>query len=176
MTRLFTTAALVFAMSLPALSPSFAQSEDGRGGMMGGGCPTMGMMGHGIMGRDGWGDGGWGRGMMGGRPKMGALVDGRLAYLKSELSITDAQTEAWDTYAAAVRARVELMQGMHEKMAGIMEKGTATERMDARIAGMEAMLDSLNALKPATEGLYAVLTGEQKKLADELIGADCGAM
>jgi len=176
MSRLLITAALVFAVGLPAPSSSFAQSQDARGGMMGGGCPTMGMMGHGMMGRGGWGDGGWGRGMMGGQPKMGAMVDGRLAYLKGELGITDAQTRAWDAYAATVHARVELMQGMHETMAGTMQKGTAVERMDARIAGMEAMLDSLKALKPATEGLYAVLTDEQKKLADELIGADCGAI
>ena len=104
------------------------------------------------------------------------MVDGRLAYLKGELGITDAQTKAWDAYAAAVKARVEHMQGMHEMMAGTMQKGTATERMDARIAGMEATLDSLKALKPTTEGLYAVLTDEQKKVADELIGVDCGAM
>ncbi len=56
MTRPITTAALVFALSLPALSPSFAQFQDGHGGMMGGGCPTMGMMGHGMMGRGGWGE------------------------------------------------------------------------------------------------------------------------
>lgn len=143
--------------------------------MMGGGCPTMGMMGPGMMGRGGW-DGGWGRGMMGGQPKMGAMVDGRLAYLKGELGITDTQTKAWDAYAAAVKTRAELMQGMHATMVETMQKGTATERMDARIAGMEAMLDSLKALKPATEGLYVVLTDEQKKVADDLIGVDCGAM
>ena len=68
MIRPLTTAALAFALSLPALSLSFAQFQDGRGGMMGGGCPTMGMMGHGMMGRGGWGDGGWGRGMMGASP------------------------------------------------------------------------------------------------------------
>ena len=40
---------------------------------------------------------------------------------------------------------------------------------------MEAMLESMKALKPATEGLYAVLTAEQKTVADDLIGGDCGA-
>jgi hypothetical protein len=175
MARLLTTTALAFAMSVSALSPSFAQFQNGRG-MMGGGCPTMGMTGNGMMGRGGWGADGWGRGMMGGQRRMGAIVDGRLAYLKGELGITDTQSKAWDTYATAVKARVDLMQDMHAKMVETMQKGTATERMDSRIAGMEAMLGSLKALKPATEGLYAALTDEQKKVADDLIGVDCGAM
>ena len=140
-------------------------------GMMGGGCPIMGMM-----GRGGLGEGGQGQGMMRRQPKMGAMVEGRLAYLKGELDITDAQATAWEGYVSAVKARVELMKGMRESMFETMQKGTATERMDARIAGMEAMLGAMKAMKPATEALYAVLSDEQKKVADELIGTDCGAM
>jgi DNA-binding transcriptional LysR family regulator len=51
-------------------------------------------------------------------------------------------------------------------------------RMDARIKSMETMVDSMKAVKPATEKLYAVLTDEQKKVADQLIGtaaAQCDA-
>lgn len=144
-------------------------------GMMGGGCPTVGMMGHGRMGQGFWGDGGWFGGVMGRQPKMGAMVEGRTAYLKGELNITTEQQAAWDAYASAVSGRVELMQGIHEGMAETMKKGTATERMDTRISGMEAMLESLKAMRPATEGLYAVLTDEQKVVADDLIGGDCGA-
>jgi hypothetical protein len=40
----------------------------------------------------------------------------------------------------------------------------------------EARLESLKALKPATEGLYNVLTDAQKKKADELLGGTCGMM
>ena len=98
-----------------------------------------------------------------------------MAYLKGELNITAEQQAAWDAYAAAVIGRVELMQAMHEGMAKTMQTGTATERMDARISGMEAMLESMKAMKPATEGLYAVLSDQQKAVADELIGGDCGA-
>jgi hypothetical protein len=172
MIRNFIRAGLALAVSAAALSAASAQNTGGqRGmmGMMGGGCPTMGMMGGG-----GWGEGG--QGMMRRQPRMGAMVDGRLAYLKEELDITDAQAAAWEGYASAVKARVELMRGMHESMFDAMQKGTAAERMDARIAGMEAMLESMKAIKPATEALYAVLSDEQKKVADELIGTDCGAM
>ena len=154
-----------------ALLSSECRRTRGMMGMMGGGCPTMGMM-----GRGGLGEGGQGQGMMRRQPKMGAMVEGRLAYLKGELDITDAQATAWEGYVSAVKARVELMKGMHESMFETMQKGTATERMDARIAGMEAMLEAMKAMKPATEALYAVLSDEQKKVADELIGTDCGAM
>ncbi len=179
MIRLLTTAALALALSATVLSPSVAQSIDRPGsmmGMMGGGCPMIGIMGQGMMGPGMWGQGTWGQGIMGRQPRMDAMVDGRLAYLKGELNITEAQTEAWSGYAEAVGARVNLMQGMRQSMFDTMQEGTAIERMDARIAGMEAMIDSMKALKPATETLYAVLTDEQKKVADQLIGVDCGAM
>jgi len=179
MTRLLTTAALAFALSATALAPAIAQSTDQSrpmAGMMGGGCPMIGMMGQGMMGPGGMGQGMTGQGIMGGQARMGAMVDGRLAYLKGELNITDAQSEAWKGYADAVKGRVDVMQGMRQNMMAAMQKGSAIERMDARIKGMEAMVDALKAVKPATEKLYAVLTDEQKKMADQLIGVDCGAM
>ncbi|VTZ26972.1 conserved exported hypothetical protein [Methylocella tundrae] len=170
MNKFFATTALAFTLSGAFLSPSIAEDDDQAAptmGMMGGGCPTMGMMGRGMMGQ----------GMMrGAQARMGAMVSGRLAYLKDELKITDAQTEAWNGYAETVKGRVKVMQDMRESMMGAMQKGGVVERMDARIGGMEAMLESLKAVKPATVKLYAVLTDEQKKIADQLIGVDCGAM
>ena len=38
------------------------------------------------------------------------------------------------------------------------------------------MVESMKAVKPATDKLYTALTAEQKKVADQLIGVDCGAM
>ena len=123
-----------------------------------------------------WGQGNWGQGMMGRQPRVDAIVEGRLAYLKGELEITAGQTEAWNGYVEAVTARIDLMQGMRQAMIEAMQEGTAIERMDARITNMEAMLEEMKVLKPATEKVYAVLTDEQKKVADQLIGVDCGAM
>jgi hypothetical protein len=144
------------------------------GGMMGqgmGGCPMMGgMMGPGMQGMMGQG---MGPGMMMGS---GPMMEGRLAYLKAELAITDAQASAWDGYVSAVRARQTAMQDVHADMIKAMQSGSALERMDARIKAMETMVDSLKALKPATETLYAVLSDEQKKEADQLLGGSCGMM
>jgi len=40
----------------------------------------------------------------------------------------------------------------------------------------EAKLEGLKALKAPTEGLYQVLSDEQKKKADALLGSGCGMM
>ncbi len=186
MTKL--SALLVAAMLATATSPALAQNDQhmmgdlnqgmmGKGaqgqGMMGGpgqgkgmmgkaGCPMMGMMGHGMMHG----------GMMHSRP----MMEARLAYTKADLEITDAQMDAWNAYADAVRKRHAAMEGVRADMMKAMQSGTAVERLDAGIKATEARLDSLKAMKPATEGLYAVLTDEQKQKADKLLGASCHMM
>ena len=152
-------------------------------GMMGG-CPTMGgnmgmmgpgmqgMMGPGMMGQGMMGQG-MGPGMMMG---MGPMMEGRLAYLKAELGISDAQAAAWDGYVSAVKARGDAMQSMHATMMKAMQGGTAIDRMNAHTTAMQSMMDSMNALKPATEALYKVLNDDQKKKADVLLGMGCCMM
>jgi hypothetical protein len=150
----------------------------GRGGTMGhdmagqdmGGCPMMGdMMGFGRRGmKQGMGHGA----MMHSVP----MMEGRLAYIKADLEITDAQTPAWDAYAGAVRAQHATMETMHADMMKAKESGGVLERMDARIKTMESKVASLKALKPVTEALYTQLTDEQKKKADQLLGGRCGMM
>jgi hypothetical protein len=147
-------------------------------GMMGG-CPTMGgtmgMMGpgmQGMMGRGMMGQG-MGPGMMMGT---GSMMEGRLAYLKAELGISDAQAAAWDGYVSAVKARGDAMQSMHATMMQAMQGGTAIDRMNAHTTAMQSMMDSMDALKPATESLYKVLNDDQKKKADVLLGMGCCMM
>jgi hypothetical protein len=139
--------------------------EDGKPG----GCPRMGdMMGSG--GHD------MGKGMRHGMMHSVPMMEARLAYIKADLEITEAQMPAWDAYAEAVRARHGAMDGVHADMMKAKKNGSVVERMDARIKAMESMVDSLKALKPATEALYAVLTDDQKKKADQLLGGRCGMM
>jgi len=153
----------------------------GRGGMMGdpmdaqnmgdtSGCPMMGdMMGAGRRGSMK----GMGHRMM---MHSGPMMEARLAYIKADLAITEAQTAAWDGYADAVRARRSTTETKREEMMKAKEGGSALQRMDARIKAMEAKLDGLKVLKAPTEALYAVLSDEQKKKADELLGGRCGMM
>jgi hypothetical protein len=65
------------------------------------------------------------------------------------------------------------MQGMHAGMMQAIQSGSAMDRIDAHIKAMEAMVESLKALKPATEALYAALTDEQKQKADLLLVTGC---
>jgi hypothetical protein len=175
MNNSFATAALALAIGAAAISPTFAQAGAPAGrmmGMAGGGCPMMGMMGERLMGRGMMGQGK----MQDKEMQMGAMADSRLANLKAELKITVAQAGVWKGYADAIKTRVDVMQGSRTSMMGAMDKGGAIERMDLRIKSMEAMIESMKVVKPATEKLYAALTAEQKIVADQLIGADCGAM
>jgi hypothetical protein len=75
------------------------------GGPMGGAgeMPMMGMM-RMMMGQDG----------MGGMSMMAGHVEGRLAFLKTELKITDAQLPLWNAVADAIRADAKTMAGMAE--------------------------------------------------------------
>jgi hypothetical protein len=187
-------AALLAAAATGSLAQDQQQGQHmpmGQGMGMMGGCPMMGgnmgrgmmgqgmqgMMGPGMMGNMPMGMGSMGQGMGPGMMMgQGPMMEGRLAYLKAELRITDAQVAAWDGYVSAVKARGDTMQSMHTTMMQAMQGGTAIDRMNAHTTAMQSMMDSMNALKPATEALYKVLNDDQKKKADMLLGMGCCMM
>ena len=100
--------------------------------------------------------------------------EGRIAFLKAELGITDAQKSVWEAYAAQVKANLQSMQGMQATMTKMASAKTPGERLDATIAAMEARSKTLKDMKPALTALYAALTAEQKAKADQLLtGMGC---
>jgi len=136
--------------------------------------PGMGMrdmpMGRGMMG------------MMGDCPMMGMMMgadastfaEGRIAFLKAELAISDAQKAAWEAYAAALKKNLQGMQAMRQTMMNVTEAKTPVERLDAHIAAMDGRLASLKEVKPALAALYVALSEEQKKKADQILtGMGC---
>ena len=140
-------------------------------GQMPGPMPGMGMMDRGMMGM------GMMRMMaecpmmMGG---MGHYAEGRIAFLKAELGITDAQKAVWDAYAAAIAKNLQGMQATRAAMLKMMEAKSPVERLDNHIAAMEGRLASLKEIQPPLSALYAVLSADQKKKADELLtGMGC---
>lgn len=163
----FITVVLIGAVTLGA-GATLAQQGQQQMPMMGHGMGQMGMgmMGTGMQGM-------MGPGMM---MDFGPMMEGRLAYMKAELGVTETQTAAWDNYASAVRARGTTMQAMHTEMVKTLESGSALERLDAHTKAMESMVESLKALRPVTEALYKVLTDDQKKKADLLLGIGGGCM
>ena len=78
-----------------------------------------------------------------------AFSEGRIAFLKAELAITDAQKPAWDAYAAAIKANLQSMQDMMQTMRAVFDAKTPVERLDAHLAAMEARLKALKDVKPA---------------------------
>lgn len=111
-------------------------------------------------------------GMMGEGMNMAAHVEQRLGAIRSELSITSAQSQAWDAYASALRGVAANMDNMRASMmAG--HQGNATispiARLDRHEHMLEAMRDNIRTLRPALERLYAGLSTEQKQKADTLL-------
>ena len=155
-----------------AAPPAAAAPSSGMpgGGMAGaGGMPMMGMM-RMMMGQDG----------MSGMPMMGAMaghVEGRLAFLKAELKITEAQLPLWNAVADAIRANAK---GMTEMMSGgMMGAGQATtlpDKLAMREKMMTVHLEAMRRFNTAVDPLYAALSDEQKKTADELLIGPIGMM
>ncbi len=111
---------------------------------------------------------------MGGEGQMPAFAEGRIAFLKAELAITDAQKAAWEAYADALKRNLQSMMGMGPTMKAVFEAKTPVERLEAHLAAMEGRLNALKDVKPALAKLYDSLGAEQKKKADEILtGMGC---
>jgi hypothetical protein len=57
-------------------------------------------------------------GMMGRNGAASSFAEGRIAFIKAELAITDAQSGAREIYASALRKNFESMQSMRKTMMG----------------------------------------------------------
>ena len=135
----------------------------GGGAMAGaGGMPMLGMMR--MMGQDGM-------------AMMAGHVEGRVAFLKTELKITDAQLLLWNAVADAIRANAKSMgEMMSGGMMGSSQTATLPEKLALREKMMTSHLEALRKFKAAVDPLYAALSPEQKKTADELLLGPMGMM
>ena len=147
-------------------APPAAAGPGMPGGMPGAGdMSMMGMM-RMMMGRDGMS-------MMG---AMARHVEGRLAFLKTELKITDAQLPLWNAVADAIRANAKTMGDIAGGMMGSSQTATLPDKLALREKMMTAHLEALRKFKAAVDPLYAALGDEQKKTADELLIGPMGMM
>jgi hypothetical protein len=184
LSRLSVVAVLAFA----PLAAS-AQNAPMMGGEMKGGS----MMGDGMKGCDAMGGdmkGCVGGDMMGGgmenmermmsmmHEKLSHAGD-RIASLKTELKITEAQMPAWNKFSdvliASAKSMEESMDAMHKRMqSGVML--TLPEKLDHYAQMAAAHITNLQAIKAALDPLYASFSDEQKKLADGLKIGPMGLM
>ena len=145
----------------------------GPQGMIGGNMPMANMMQMmGMMGRSG------GESGCGGMSGMATIdrVEGRIAFLKTELKITDAQSGAWNAFADSLRSNAK---SLAEVRASMMPPQSPTPRsLIDRLALQEkwlaARLEGTRAIKSALTNLAGTLSDEQKKAADELLTPHMG--
>jgi Spy/CpxP family protein refolding chaperone len=128
----------------------------GPGGGMGGG-PGYGM---GYRGGPGYGN-------------PAAAMEGRLAYLKTELKITQAQEPAWKKFSDEARKQAESMQAARTAMWS-SANANAADRAELHNQLMKSRLEQSEKTAAAFKELYAALTPEQKALADEHPGMGFG--
>lgn len=147
-------AAAVYAVDGPA--PGF-----GPGPGMG---PMGGMHGpHGMHGMPG------ARGP-GGNFDPAALIDARMAYVKSALKITTGQEAVWNAYSDKVKQQAQAMKAARATAAQAAAL-PAPERLTQQLAQMQQHLDSMKSLvSTEMKNLYDILTLEQKAVADKVLG------
>lgn len=177
------------AQASPQTPPATAPGMAGQPGMKGGMGGEQGMMGESpmmkmmSMMKTMHGDDAPGMAMI-------DHIEGRIAFLRAELKITDAQAGAWDAFAAALRANAKALAAAREPMMGQMAMGqagmgagqpkapmqvqTLTQRLDAQERWQTARLEGTRAIKTAFTKLNDVLSPDQKKAADELLPPNMG--
>lgn len=89
----------------------------------------------------------------------------RLDQLEQSLELTGEQQEAWTRFESTVRAQAEQHKAWREsRREGKVEEDQ--DRMAAHIARMEARLESMKQIQAARNGLFEVLTPEQREKAE----------
>jgi hypothetical protein len=146
----------------PGPGPGRGPGERGWGpGMMGwdGEMTGPGMMGWGM--RRGF----WGRGPEG----MLDRVEGRLAFVKAEFKITEAQTPAWNELAAAIRSAAKQHNERMRSAFKDASERTLPERLDLQEQLMTARIEEIKQVRGSLKTLYAQLSEEQKREADHVV-------
>ena len=120
--------------------------------------------------------------MMGGAPAGMAMIDrveGRIAFLRTELKITDAQASSWNAFADALRTNARKLGEVRTSMAPHMgaaqqQPPALTVRLNLQEQWLIARLEGTRAIKSTFANLYAVLTEDQRKTAGELLAPHMG--
>jgi len=151
---------------MQAPSPMPGGSQGGPGSN----CPGCGGMQKGPDEMGGMMDDGMGMqdAQKGGMGRMGPTdrIEGRIAFLRTEVKIKDAQALAWNQFAEALRtSRKHLIEARQSHTSG----GSPSARLESYEWHLQARLEALKAVRAAYAQLYNVLDDSQKHTAEELI-------
>lgn len=104
-------------------------------------------------------------------------VEGRIAFLRVELKITDAQAGAWDAFAGALRDNARRLDEAGKAHHGDQAAApTLEQRLAAQEQWLSARLEGVRAISAAFGHLYDALSPEQRKSADDLLAMHMGLM
>ena len=105
-------------------------------------------------------------------------IEATLSYMKTALKITDAQLPQWNAFAQQLREQAAGREQRRTSWHAHQSVGTearqrryanAIERMERAQQRHAAGIRELNALLAVERPLYAALSGEQKRIADEVL-------
>ena len=140
------------------MGPAGAMGSGAMMNMMGGGMPMMAMM-QTMMGSGG----------------MATIdrVEGRIAFLKTELKITDAQGEAWKAFADVLRSNAKKLGELRSSMA---PQASLADRLTWQEKWLTARSENTRAVRVAYAELGATLSDDQKASAEQLLAPHMGMM
>jgi hypothetical protein len=101
-------------------------------------------------------------------------VEGRIAFLRTELKITDAQISAWNAFADALRANAKSLGDVRSMMGQAGATLTVLDRLALQEKWLASRLEGTRAIKSALTNLVGTLSDDQKKTADELLPPHMG--
>ena len=93
-------------------------------------------------------------------------VEGRIAFLRTELKVTPAQEPLWEAVAEALRESARASEHMMQQRATAQ---TLLSALDGRERALSARLESVRRLRASVEPFYAALDEAQKATADKLM-------
>jgi len=99
------------------------------------------------------------------------MAASRLADLKAELKINPTQETAWLTFENQAKQQASAMQALGNKMHDQQAGAASTDHAAQRDAMIKLHDSSQTAQSTALKDLYAVLTPEQKTIADQRLNA-----
>jgi hypothetical protein len=97
-------------------------------------------------------------------------VEDQIRILQKELMITESQRELWYDVVLVMRQNAEETDAFDRKTARDRNPPTLVEQMRIYARATEIRLDQLDRLLPPFQAFYSLLSDEQRRVADAMIG------
>ena len=109
---------------------------------------------------------------------MADRVDGRIAFLRAELKITEAQAKLWNDFAQTLRDSAKKLGALRAGMGTRpgAPASTLPQRLDQQEQWYVARTEGIRSIKMSLSHLYGALSDDQKKTADQLMAPHLGLM